>query len=107
MPDHKAGAPGLSGLPLQVWLPRGSWLPPRAPTDGRMDGQTAVPAAATPGHGQASHSFVLLLWLWVLFSSSPPFSLSLGAFRYGRCQRLAACSGEPVCRPALPGKTSG
>lgn len=100
MPDHKARAPGLSGLALQVWLLRGRRLPPHAPTDGQMDGQTAVAAAVTPGCGQASHGFALLLWLWALFSISPPFPLSLGAFRYGRCKRVAACSGELLCLQA-------
>nr|XP_021156772.1 uncharacterized protein LOC110366164 [Columba livia] len=41
--DHRAGAPGLSELL------------PRVPTDGQTDGQTAVPAATTPGRGQSSH----------------------------------------------------
>lgn len=67
---------------------------------GQMDGQTAVPAVTAPGHEQASHGFVFLLWLWALFSSSPPFSLSLGAFQCGRRKRLAACSGELLCLQA-------
>lgn len=43
---------------------------------------------------------VFLLWLWVLLSSSPPFPL--GAFRYGRCKRMAGCAGELLCLQASP-----
>lgn len=100
MPDHKARVPGLSGLAMQVWLLRSCQLLPHAHTDRQMDGQTAVVATVAPGCGQASHGFALLLWLWALSSISPPFPLSLGAFRYGRCKCVAACSGELLCLQA-------
>lgn len=100
MSDHKAGAGWARAA--GVAAPRPLAPAPRAHgrMDGRTDGQTAAPATATPDREQASHGFVFLLWLWVLLSSSPPFSLSLVAFRYGRCRRVAACSGELLCLQA-------
>ena len=94
----KRERPGCLGSGCRCGCPAAAGSRPARPrTDGWTDGQTAALAATTPGHGQASHSFVFLLWLWLLFSSSPPFSLSLGAFQYRRCRRVAACSGELLC----------
>lgn len=73
----------------QVWLPRGRWLRPQAPTDGRTDGRQ--PASAAPGPGQASRG----VWLCSGYGHFYP------AFPLERVdaemRSVAACSWELGC----------
>lgn len=88
----------------QVWLPRGRWLRPQAPTDGRTDRRTAASQRRTwPRAGFSRH--LVVLRLWALLSS-----FSLGASRCGDekrgCLQLGArlladqlCPDKPSADP--------